>query len=161
MKKSWYVILLLLAVGLFFYISKTSEYFVSMNYNRDKYNLLQLIQNVWFTGLLIALCLVGYKTKKILIAIVCATLFICGCITINGGHYINSYILAPAKVTVEEDGGYLVLPLEPEDGIEDCYQAVSLLEEPLLEDTYDWVELDYHDSPKYGSRYHIIQISEQ
>lgn len=147
MKKSWYVILLLLAVGLFFYISKTSEYFVSMNYNRDKYNLLQLIQNVWFTGLLIA--------------IVCATLFICGCITINGGHYINSYILAPAKVTVEEDGGYLVLPLEPEDGIEDCYQAVSLLEEPLLEDTYDWVELDYHDSPKYGSRYHIIQISEQ
>lgn len=49
MKKSWYVILLLLAVGLFFYISKTSEYFVSMNYNRDKYNLLQLIQNVWFT----------------------------------------------------------------------------------------------------------------
>lgn len=147
MKKSWYVILLLLAVGLFFYISKTSEYFVSMNYNRDKYNLLQLIQNVWFTGLLIA--------------IVCATLFICGCITINGGHYINSYILAPAKVTVEEDGGYLVLPLEPEDGIEDCYQAVSLLEEPLLEDTYDWVELDYHDSPKYGSRYYIIQISEQ
>ena len=118
-----------------------------MNYNRDKYNLLQLIQNVWFTGLLIA--------------IVCATLFICGCITINGGHYINSYILAPAKVTVEEDGGYLVLPLEPEDGIEDCYQAVSLLEEPLLEDTYDWVELDYHDSPKYGSRYYIIQISEQ
>lgn len=147
MKKSWYVILLLLAVGLFFYISKTSEYFVSMNYNRDKYNLLQLIQNVWFTGLLIA--------------IVCATLFICGCITINGGHYINSYILAPAKVTVEEDGGYLVLPLEPEDGIEDCYQAVSLLEEPLLEDTYDWVELDYHDSPKYGRRYYIIQISEQ
>ena len=147
MKKSWYVILLLLAVGLFFYISKTSEYFVSMNYNRDKYNLLQLIQNVWFTGLLIA--------------IACATLFICGCITINGGHYINSYILAPAKVTVEEDGGYLVLPLEPEDGIEDCYQAVSLLEEPLLEDTYDWVELDYHDSPKYGSRYYIIQISEQ
>ena len=147
MKKSWYVILLLLAVGLFFYISKTSEYFVSMNYNRDKYNLLQLIQNVWFTGLLIA--------------IVCATLFICGCITINGGHYINSYILAPAKVTVEEDGGYLVLPLEPEDGIEDCYQAVSLLEEPLLEDTYDWVELDYHDSPKYGNRYYIIQISEQ
>ena len=147
MKKSWYVILLLLAVGLFFYISKTSEYFVSMNYNRDKYNLLQLIQNVWFTGLLIA--------------IVCATLFICGCITINGGHYINSYILAPAKVTVEEDGGYLVLPLEPEDGIEDCYQVVSLLEEPLIEDTYDWVELDYHDSPKYGSRYHIIQISEQ
>lgn len=147
MKKSWYVILLLLAVGLFFYISKTSEYFVSMNYNRDKYNLLQLIQNVWFTGLLIA--------------IVCATLFICGCITINGGHYINSYILAPAKVTVEEDGGYLVLPLEPEDGIEDCYQVVSLLEEPLLEDTYDWVELDYHDSPKYGSRYYIIQISEQ
>lgn len=147
MKKSWYVILLLLAVGLFFYISKTSEYFVSMNYNRDKYNLLQLIQNVWFTGLLIA--------------IVCATLFICGCITINGGHYINSYILAPEKVTVEEDGGYLVLPLEPEDGIEDCYQAVSLLEEPLLEDTYDWVELDYHDSPKYGSRYYIIQISEQ
>ena len=147
MKKSWYVILLLLAVGLFFYISKTSEYFVSMNYNRDKYNLLQLIQNVWFTGLLIA--------------IVCATLFICGCITINGGHYINSYILAPAKVTVEEDGDYLVLPLEPEDGIEDCYQAVSLLEEPLLEDTYDWVELDYHDSPKYGSRYYIIQISEQ
>ena len=147
MKKSWYVILLLLAVGLFFYISKTSEYFVSMNYNRDKYNLLQLIQNVWFTGLLIA--------------IVCATLFICGCITINGGHYINSYILAPAKVTVEEDGGYLVLPLEPEDGIEACYQAVSLLEEPLLEDTYDWVELDYHDSPKYGSRYYIIQISEQ
>ena len=147
MKKSWYVILLLLAVGLFFYISKTSEYFVSMNYNRDKYNLLQLIQNVWFTGLLIA--------------IVCATLFICGCITINGGHYINSYILAPAKVTVEEDGGYLVLPLEPEDGIEDCYQVVSLLEEPLIEDTYDWVELDYHDSPKYGSRYYIIQISEQ
>ena len=147
MKKSWYVILSLLAVGLLFYISKTSEYFVSMNYNRDKYNLLQLIQNVWFTGLLIA--------------IVCATLFICGCITINGGHYINSYILAPAKVTVEEDGGYLVLPLEPEDGIEDCYQAVSLLEEPLLEDTYDWVELDYHDSPKYGSRYYIIQISEQ
>lgn len=161
MKKSWYVILSLLAVGLFFYISKTSEYFVSINYNQDIYNLLQLIQNVWFTGILIALCLVGYKTKKILIAIVCAALFIYGCITIKGGPYTDSYILAPAKVTVEEDGDYLVLPLEPEEGIEDCYQAVSLLEERLHEDIYDWVELDYHNSPKYGSRYYIIQISEQ
>lgn len=161
MKKRWYAILALLALGLFFLVSKTSEYFYSMNYSRDTYNWLQTIQNIWFIGILIGICFAGYKAKRIVLPTICAALFICGCNAIDEGHYSHVYILEPAKVIAEEENVYQVMPLEPEPGYEDCYHAVSLLEENLYEGIYDWVDLEYHHSKKYGSQYYITQVSEQ
>lgn len=160
MRKRWYIILALFALGLCFYVSKTSEYFVSINYNRDTFNWLQTIQNVWFLGILAGICFAGYKTKKVLIPTVCAALFICSVTSFNEGHYSDVYILEPARVIAEEEGVYQVIPLEPEDGREKNYRAVSLLDEPLREDVYDWVDLEYHDSTRYGRQCYITQVSE-
>lgn len=135
MKKRWYAILALLALVFFFFVSKTSEYFYSMNYSRDTYNWMQTIQNIWFIGILIGICFAGYKAKRIVIPTICAALFICGCNAIDEGHYSHVYILEPAKVIAEEEN--------------------------LHEGIYDWVVLEYHHSKKYESQYYITQVSEQ